>query len=128
MSGDPIIIEIKFTRKKLPKVTYTINLENLNNILRSITDPKNIKPKITGIDEKNVQADYEFSFKDNEVDFKTIQTKVNEIKKSILNEFSSKQQAKIAQIRSEIQNKIENDRGLEIIIPYTKNNNKIIIK
>ena len=126
LSGDPIIIKIKFTRKKLPKVTYTINLENLNRILESITDPKNIKPQIPGIDEKNVQAEYEFSFKDNEVDFKTIKTKVNEIKDSILNEFSSKQKAKIAQIRSEIQNKIENDRGLKIIIPYTKNNDKKI--
>ena len=121
-NNTPVTINITFTRKKNPIVTYTMTSDELILILESISNPKVIKPQIIGVDQKNGgdTATYEFSFTDNEADLKAIKYKVEEIQRSIGQGTTYRTGTKLDNEKRENEDKIEymikNDKVLKINI------------
>ena len=131
-NNTPVTINITFTRKKNPIVTYTMTSDELILILESISDPKVIKPQIIGVDKKNGDtATYEFSFKDNEADFKAIKNEVKHIQDSIGRGTTYRTGTKLDNEKRENEDKIEDmiksDKVLKInIAPLGQNEDKEI--
>jgi Skp family chaperone for outer membrane proteins len=117
-----LVVNIIFKRLNPPEVIYTMRSSKLDNIVTSINDGSN--ETVEGINQvDHVTANYNFSFKENTENFKSIQEKVEEIEDKILKDFTDKMakkksdtDTKVRNIKKQLEEKIKNEKELKINI------------